>query len=309
MRGAIQYYSNGAPVDAAIVQLQATVAGGVVAGTSVQTDPAGQFSFNSIGGGDWQVQPQKIGGGGAAVAPIDAVYALQAASGDRTFTAEQQMACDVDGNGMVDDADATAIIKYYVGETSQLPAAANCHSDWLFVPHPDPTSNQQLTQPLLFSSFCRPGAISFQPLTGQADDQNFTAILIGDCTGAWQPSKGPTGSVVGGNTGTVVLRTYRQRGRSVRTALWVENTPTLLALDAQVQYDATQMKFRSAEFLGDAHNAIARANSTVPGLIKIGVASAKPLQSGRLVLLNFLAKPERQDPSAVSLVSATVSGE
>jgi hypothetical protein len=37
------------------------------------------------------------------------------------------------------------------------------------------------------SGLCQPGGIDYQPLTPPAFDQDFTAILFGDCTGNWHP--------------------------------------------------------------------------------------------------------------------------
>jgi len=283
----------------------------VTTAAAVQTDPAGQFSFNDIGDGNWQIQPQKTGDIGGAITALDAVYALQAAASIRILTPEQQMACDVTGDGEVTAFDAVRILQYHVGLISQLPAAQLCNADWLFIPRPDPVSNQQVTQPALGPNACASGAIAFAPLVSQANNQNFSGVLLGDCSGQWQPASSAAEEL---STGTIAaaevqLKPYHRHGRSVRLALSVTNVSTLLALDAQVQYDPAQLIFRRITPVGSARQALAVANPDASGLTKIALASAEPMQPGRLLVLDFLAKPGQRDAPTVSLVSATASGE
>ena len=47
---------------------------------------------------------------------------------------------------------------------------------------------------------CQPGAIELAPLAGQVTNQDFAAVLVGDCTGNWQratPTATPARSPVG----------------------------------------------------------------------------------------------------------------
>ena len=111
-------------------------------------------------------------------------------AGLRTLDAEQRLACDVTGNGTLSALDATLILQQKVGLISRFPVAQACASDWLFVPMPAAASNQHLIQPQNMAAVnsCQPGAIEFTPLAGQVSNQDFAAVLVGDCTGNWQPA-------------------------------------------------------------------------------------------------------------------------
>jgi parallel beta-helix repeat protein len=179
--GQIRYYSSAAPVGAAAVQLSGP------APATALTDATGQFALSGLTGGAWQVEPRKLGDAGAGISALDAAYVLQAAVGLRTLTPEQQLACDVSGNGTLSAYDAALILRYKVGLIAALPVAELCASDWAFLPAPAAAANQQVTPPQITAGACQPGRIAYQPLAGQADNQDFFAVLFGDCTGNWQP--------------------------------------------------------------------------------------------------------------------------
>lgn len=133
------------------------------------------------------VTPRKLAGWNRAVSSLDAAYALQAAVGSRVLDAHQFLACDVTGNGRVTSLDAARILQFAVGIIPRLPVAERCGSDWLFLPEPAPVANQTVVQPVITETTCELGRIEYDPLAGIATEQNFTAILFGDCTGNWRP--------------------------------------------------------------------------------------------------------------------------
>jgi hypothetical protein len=167
------------------VQLQDPTAGTGSTAAVTQTDSTGQFTFSGIPAGNWKVQPQKNGDLGSAIDILDAVSVLQAAAGTISMGPQQQLACDVNGDGSVDTADAVLIMQYTVGVITRFPVAQTCGSDWAFVPEPAPAANQQVVSPQIGTAACQNGAIGFAPLTAQASNQDFSAILFGDCTGNW----------------------------------------------------------------------------------------------------------------------------
>jgi hypothetical protein len=125
-----------------------------------------------------------------ALSALDAVFVLESVVGTRTLTYEQKLAGDVTGNGGRSAYDAALILQYKVGLITRFPAAQTCGSDWLFVPNPSAIPNQYLIQPELPSTTnppCQMGGIRYDPLSGTADTQDFTAILLGDVTGNWAP--------------------------------------------------------------------------------------------------------------------------
>lgn len=180
--GHVRYFGSAAPVAGVTVQLQGP------APSAVSTDAAGQFAFTNIGGQNWQLEPQKTGGIGAAITALDAVFVLQAALGLRPLSPEQRLAGDVSANGTVTVADAVLILQRALGLHNDFPVTQACGSDWAFVPVPAGAANQQTMQPSVAVGACQHGAIAFTPLAAQADSQDFTAVVFGDCTGNWQPT-------------------------------------------------------------------------------------------------------------------------
>jgi hypothetical protein len=198
--GLIHYFSSPSlGVDGATVELRPVIdGGGPVVGVD-QTDTTGQFAFPGIGAGNWQVQPSKTGASSNPVDVNDAVAVLEAAVGLRTVGPEQRFACDVSGDGWVDVNDAVLILQYVVSLISQFPVAQSCNSDWVFIPGADTVPNQHITNPQVSTTVCHPnGAITYEPLAGQANNQNFSGVLFGDCLGRWQPGAGAAANGGGG---------------------------------------------------------------------------------------------------------------
>ncbi|MBX3027926.1 dockerin type I repeat-containing protein [bacterium] len=183
--GEVRYYSGDAMVPDVTVDL---IGAGQM---STTTDDHGAYAFGDPGGGDWQVAPRKLGGGGTGVSTLDASYALQSVVGLRSLSDMQRLACDVTGDGTVSALDAARILQLVAGMRAQLPAAESCGSDWVFIPDPAAAPNQRLLAPQM-APMCQPGAIAYEPLATPIDSQNFLAILLGDCTGNWLPPASPT---------------------------------------------------------------------------------------------------------------------
>ena len=178
--GHVRYYGSDRPVSGVTVVLSgATTA-------STQTDTAGYFAFSGLNGCNYRVEPQKLGDEDGGISALDAAYSLQLVAGLRTFDPDQRLACDVTGNGTVSALDAAKILQRTASLIGRFPVAQACASDWLFVPSPVAAANQNVIPPQnVAGKPCQPGAIEFRPLAGQLADQDFAAVLIGDCTGNW----------------------------------------------------------------------------------------------------------------------------
>jgi hypothetical protein len=182
--GHIRYYRGGAAVSGVTVRLNGA------SEQTTQTDGDGSYAFTGAPEGDWEVEPAKTGGAGSGISSFDATHVLQAVVGTRSFDALQTLACDVTGDGTVSSLDAARILQYQVGRIDRFPVAESCGSDWVFVPDPASASNQRLVEPEMGQG-CPRGAISFEPLSGMVEGQDFVGILFGDCTGNWQPPAPP----------------------------------------------------------------------------------------------------------------------
>jgi glucose/arabinose dehydrogenase len=179
--GQIVYAGSGLPVSGATVQLFGPAPG------AVQTNAAGQFTFTGLSPDAWSIQPRKFEPKSNALNAADAVAILQAAVGIRSLDAVQLLACDVNGDGRPTASDAVLVLMYNVEIISSFPTAQRCGSDWIFVPQPQGTANQRITPASLAAGACQPGSIAWTPLADPVTNQNFVAVLIGDCSGNWQP--------------------------------------------------------------------------------------------------------------------------
>jgi hypothetical protein len=150
------------------------------------TDSDGRFDLSGVVPGSWQLAPLKQSDIRRAVSPLDAAHVLQAVAGLRVFDAFQTLAGDVSGDGTLSALDAALIMQFSLGMIDHFPAAQMCGSDWLFAPQPLSVPAQRLLPPLLTSETCQQGGIAFEPLQSDAAQQDFAAVLLGDCTGNWE---------------------------------------------------------------------------------------------------------------------------
>jgi hypothetical protein len=308
--GQVHYFSNPSlPVSGAVVQLQDMAPGGGSAAAETETDSAGQFTFPGISVADWEVQPQKTGDLGSAVDIFDAVYILQVTVGQQTLTSPQTLACDVNGDGVVNIFDAVGILQYTVGLTSRFPVAQACSSDWAFLPDAESVPNQEIIRPQLDGT-CQPGAICFRPLSSDASNQDFSAVLFGDCNGSWQP--GGLGALTVGATTSASSKVQlgpriMRHGRKIRIPLSVVGTESFRGLSAQVSYDSARLRGVSVRAVGAARGALMQVNTRVPGSVRLALASTRPVRNGAVIMLEFDTIHGRQ-PSrgAVRIQSAVV---
>lgn len=180
--GRIRYYGSDLPVAGVTVNLQGTT------NFSTTTDQHGSFSFTQSVSGNRQLVPEKTGDLNDAVTSFDATLALQEAVGLMALDATQAEACDVTANGQVSSLDAARILQKKVGLLAEFTVANLCGGDWVFFPDPRPAADQTLVEPQIVGGVCEPGAIDYTPLATPVHDQDFVAILFGDCSGNWTPN-------------------------------------------------------------------------------------------------------------------------
>jgi hypothetical protein len=180
--GRIRYYGSDLPVAGVTVNLQGAP------NHSTTTDQYGSFSFTQSVGGNRQLVPVKTGDLNGAISSLDAALTLQAVVGLRTFDSMEKAACDVTANGALSSLDAAHILQKRVGLLEDFNVANLCGGDWVFFPDPRPVSNQTPVDPLISSGVCQPGAIEYTPLGGPVHDQDFIAVLFGDCSANWAPN-------------------------------------------------------------------------------------------------------------------------
>lgn len=178
----MRYYSNDLPIANLVVHARAPAGG-----TSASTDAAGHFVLTDVPAAYLVASPDGASAGGNAVSALDAAHVLQFVAGRRTLSAQQALACDVTGDGSLNALDVALLLQYSVGLVTTFPVATACQSDWAFVPVPAAAPNQTLIQPQPGADACTPGGIAYESLPASLDQQSFSAIVFGDCTGNWQP--------------------------------------------------------------------------------------------------------------------------
>lgn len=263
--GHIRYYRDDRPL-----------AGAVLPGATTGAD--GGFTLAAPLGADLLLRPARSGGLGGAISALDAAWVLQAAGGLRTLDGDQRRACDASGNGTISALDAAHILQHVVGMTSRLPIAARCGSDFAFVPQPAAAANQRLAMPASDTTSCQPGTIALEPLAGTAAGQDFRAIAFGDCTGNWQP---PAAAFNRSRAAPVrVGPAQASRRRELRVP--IAPPPSAQALELELRYDPTRLRFGRVRRLDPRGNALVRAVEVAPGVVRIAAAAASP---GRLRLV------------------------
>ncbi len=176
--GHVHYYRGDRVVGTAAVVL------GGSATQNTTTHATGGFAFAPGAPAPRTLSASKTGDLNNGVTSLDASWVLQYQTQLRTFDDLQKLACDVTGNGAISSLDAARILQFKTNIIPRLPVAVTCGSDWLFLA--TPASAQTVSPPLISTGVCQQGSISYNPLVPPLSDQDFTAILFGDCTGNWE---------------------------------------------------------------------------------------------------------------------------
>jgi hypothetical protein len=245
---------------------------------STTTDTNGNYTLLDIVAGNLSIEPSKSDNMSGAVNSMDASAALEAAADIHALTPTELLGCDVTGNGSVSGLDASMILQFTVAMMAHLPVAEHCDSDFLFLPNATPLPGQTQNQPVITTTTCLPGNITFNPLGGLANGQNFLAVAIGDCAADWQPGGGGGGGFQD-PPATAWIGPLHGTERAPRLPLYVQPGTSFKALDVVIHYDAAALVADRIRFVGAARGLMSRANLAEPGIVRIGMASANPIVS------------------------------
>jgi hypothetical protein len=152
--GAVKFWDDAqTPVSAVI-----TLDGG---SNETSSDVDGSFAFARVLDGQRKLVPSKDDGANDSVRLYDASLILSQVVGTANLSANALIAADVTGNGIVTEQDAAKILEVAAGLKS-LPFA-NIGKLWAFSPN----------------------EISYDGVTDNITDADFTAIFMGDVSGNW----------------------------------------------------------------------------------------------------------------------------
>jgi Beta-propeller repeat len=296
LSGSVLYYANDRPVPGVSINVPGANP------PTVQTNFQGNYQVNGLALTNWTVSATKESDFGSGISALDAAYALQAAAGSRTLTPDQELACDVTGNGALSALDAARILQFAVGQMSSFDIAHTCGSDWLFVPEPQQAPFQTLNLPLTDSDPCVHGSISFNPLTVNATGQNFRAILLGDCTGNWD--SGAAFQRVATAPAKVRLGRLRQMHNGhARLPVYVQSSQPFYSLDLYLRYDAS-MTVTGTRIRRASAQALATFRESGSGAAAISLASAEPLDGrhGTQLVVEFATSAPVPRKGAVRVI-------
>lgn len=286
VRGRVGYYAGARAVPGVTVNLR----GALQSATSTSMD--GDYEFAEVEDGTWELIAEKSGDDSPAVTSLDAAYVLQHIAQLRSLDETQQLACDVTGDGQLSALDAALILQRHIGARATLPVSESCASDWLFMPIPEPMHQQLAVDPQVSTNACHNGKIMIEELLGEAEGQNFRAVLFGDCTGNWQPGDAaPLRARAAGRTPLVRLGAVMRRGTHARVPVYVRSTAPFNALDLQVAYDAAHLTPVAARLRRRGESAIVSTHAATPGVLRVALASSAPIapRHGVLLVLEFTA--------------------
>jgi sugar lactone lactonase YvrE len=271
---------------------------------SSETNSRGDYSA-SLQTGSWTIQPSRLGGMDSAVSSLDAARVLQVIAGTASFTAQQRQACDTTGDGTLSSLDAVNILRLSAGVISRLPVGSLCQSDWLFTPAPALVPNQQLIQPSVSGGVCQQGAIRLDPLSVNVSNQNFTAMLFGDCTGNWS-SSGAALLRTAGSAAKVHAGTPRaNRNGTVRVPIYVQSAGDFQAVDIRLDFDPRVADLITARPSGVAEDALV-SKHVEDGRASLSLASGAPLEASRGAILVLEFRVDEGADPGLALAGAMV---
>jgi hypothetical protein len=305
VRGRVQYYSSARGVPDVTVSLRGATQ------DVTQTSTSGAYEFADVAPGTWELAADKASDFGDAVSPLDAAFVLQTVANLRQLDASQRLACDVTGDGQLSALDATRILQLSVGRLTHLPVGDTCGSDWTFVPHPAAMGEQSVVYPRVAANGCDDGTIRLEELISEAPDQDFHAILFGDCTGNWDAAPAGAGlRRAAARTDMPRIRLGRASidGRRVSIPVVVRAAGRYNAVDMHIAYDASRLTPDQVVLGRRMSSGLTTFYAPSAGSLRVAMASAEPIKRrfGMVMALEFTLADEITDPGAVQVLAANV---
>ena len=254
--GNVGYYTNSQAVEDIQILMSGT------GSRSTLTNADGHYQFGGLVVGDYTLVPSKDGGENEGITAMDAALALQAEDGRIVLTEDQTTAGDVSADGNVTSMDASYILQYVVS-LLDLPFPGSGEV-WKF----------------------RPPSRSYENLSANWTNQDFTAILVGDINGNWTaPAGASTGSKSGGSVPEIVIGSSAVRsGSAFSLPISCLQNAGFVALQLVIDYDPTVVSIQAVEKTSLTSQFLFAANVETPGIIRVAMASANPVTTDGEIL-------------------------
>lgn len=243
---------------------------------STTTGSSGTYSLNGFGPESYTIAPSKTGGGNGAVSGFDSARIAQYVVQLIPFTNNQVIVADVSGTGGVSSFDAVLISRFSVGLPPPV-GISDSTGSWVFNP-------VSYTHFVIFSNI---------------NNENFSALLMGDVSGNWSasgalPGRRPANSF-GPERGADVLtpNVVAAAGDEIRIPVTIESAENkgIISYEFDLSYDplVIQPQANPVDLRGTVSGALSVvANAAEPGLLRVTVYGPMPIErSGVLFNLKF----------------------
>jgi len=217
LAGHVRYYSNQNPIDNATVHLTGSQI------TQKSTNLSGYFQFSDLSaGGNFTIRPGKSQldrSENRAITMYNAALTLRHAVGVDTLNQNQQLAADVDRNGMITAFDAALIARYVV----ELNPLTDDHTgEWDFIP----------------------ALRNYSNLNSNHSHADFTGILLGDVAGAWSQA----GLAKATDFENAVMTKIEFRSRNRVSLPIIVRSDSILSFSGEVEFPEEKLRFKGVNF-------------------------------------------------------------
>lgn len=241
---------------------------------------AGQYSLTGFGSGGYTVSLSKTTGQNG-ITSNDAARVAQHVAGTVFFTNNnQKVSADVSGNNVISSNDAAQIARFVTG----LGAPIGSTGLWRFFVAPGPS----------FPVGASPTSRTYASVTSNIAGEDYIGLLIGEVTGNWVPS---AAKPVGAPTRNIAVNLPKLVAAADQQIIVPVNiseaaNDNIISYEFNLRYDPTviQPLADPVDLTGTVSRALkAVANAEEPGLLRVAVYGATPIDSGG-VLLNLRFK-------------------
>lgn len=251
----------------------------------IHSDGNGFYSKNPMADGSWSIVPVSGATIDDAVTALDAADTLVLVTAPDAFDTADRLSADTSGNGSASAFDAALLLQYVVGTIDALPVTETCNGDWFFAPQPASHPGQILSQPTILPNVCTGGGIGFAPLLGNATGQDFVGGIYGDVNASWGLEG--SGAEELANAPSVRLGRMRRHGMQVRIPVYLDSEVPVRAVQFSLRYDPEQLGHVRVRRDPAVRGALSATRTTVPGEVRVALASRKPMAAGPIAMIGF----------------------
>ncbi len=246
-----------------------------------RTPAWGRYALTGFGESPYTITPSKNGAFNNYINSFDAAKIAQHATGHQLLDSDQRIAADVSGNGQIQSFDAALIAAYVVNS----PGSHGLTGTWLFTP----------------------GNRSYPYVISDISGQDYKGYLMGEVSGNWNNNgNGGNGGLAGGGQAVVSAGEVVSSARQLVVPVRIEGgaDKEIISYEFDLKYDASVIRpaQNPVSLAGTVDRRFSFAvNSTEPGLIKVAVYGAIPIeQDGVLLNLRFTSVGSAGDVSPLT---------